>query len=438
MNALLAVASSGLHNVRILLVLVVILSLAAAMHLREQFANPRGHLLPRFARVHIAVGAVVVLCIAVLIPALLAWLAGCDRFGFLAIAVFISGVVLWAGSFRWMGWLAAAALYTCIGASSVGGIGRLRHVLESLVSGQAVAAAILLTGLGTLMIFLASRRLIRLNEEMFGYDPPSQTGGKVIAPVRIEGRGWLFRFIEAIKTFNEERDVARILRHARGASVSAWSRACRWQVGMPTGRSLWLFCLVAILVAQLLFGMLTEHSRWEWDSRALLLSTSLPWLILVPATSLALFYQRRQLIGHELLMPVARGAYFRELGWAALLAQFQLWSAAAVAIVLWWLIAAQQSAPVGTIMGVLAFTGLLQFTLFAVAVWLTRYPALFPLLFILALVGVVPLTGATTTIARWLAERPYATCAAGVALLAAIDFLLIWAAYRRWLTSDLI
>jgi hypothetical protein len=435
--ALLTAASSALHSVRMSLVLVLILSLAAAGHLREQFANPRARMLPGFARVHIAVGAAVVLCVAVFIPALLAWLADCDRFAFLAIAVFISGAVLWAGSFRWMGWLAAVALYFCIGASSDGAIGWLSRALVRLVSGRAVGAAIVFTGLGALMILLTSRRLIRLNEEMFGYDRPTQTGGKVGAPVRLEGRGRLFRFLQVLKGFNEERDVSRILRHARGASASSWSRTCRWQVGMPTGRSLWLFCLVAILVAQLLFGMLTEHSRWQWDSRALLLLTSLPWLILVPATSLAMFYQRRQLIGHELLMPVARGAYFRELGWAALLAQLQLWSAAAAAIVLWWLIAARQSVPVGTVMGVLACSALFQFTLFGVAVWLTRYPALLLLLFILAMVGVVPITGAGATIARWVAERPYVTCSAGVAILAALDFLLIRSAYRRWLASDL-
>jgi hypothetical protein len=430
------VASSAVRSVPILLVLVLILSLAAASHLREQFANPRARLLPHFARVHIAVAAVVVLCIAILLPAFLARLAGCDCFGFLAITVFISGILLWTGSFRWNGWLAAIALYIGIGASADNGINWIRRMRESLVSGQAVGTAVLLLGLGAFMMVLAWRRLTCLHEEKLGYGRPSQTGAKLSLPVRIQGRGWLFGFMQMLKGLDEEREVSRILRHAQCAYTSSWSRACRWQAGMGTGRSLWLFAFGAILAAQFLFWNVSTYSGSEWDSRALLLLASLPWLILAPAASLSQFYQRRQVIGHELLMPVTRKAYFGELGLAALLAQFQLWSAAAVATVLWWVIASRQSVSMATVMGVLAFSALLQFTFFATAVWLTRYPVLLGSLFVLALIGIVPITATAVTAARWFAERPYAACSAGAAILAALDLLLIWGAYRRWLITD--
>jgi hypothetical protein len=427
-----AAASDAVHNVRIALVLLLILSLATAVHLREQFANPRARLVPHFARVHVAVGAIVVFGIAVLLPILLAWSTGCDCFSFLATAVFISGVLLWTGSFRWMGWLAALALYFCIVAAVEDGVVWMNRAFTLLVSGPAVGTAALLFGLGALLILLAWRRLIGLSEETVGYGRTSQTDGKVDLPVSIQGRGRLSRFLQALRGLNEEKEVSRILGHARRASTSSWSRTCRWQVGMATGNSLWLFGLVAMLAAQFLFWTLSEYSRPTWDSNDLLLLTSLPWLILMPAASLAHFYQRRQMVGYEQLLPVVREAYFRQIGLAALLAQFQLWSAAAVATVLWWLSAGHQSAPITTLVGALAFSALVQFTLFAVALWLARYPALLLWLFVVALVGV----GAAATIARWFAERPYLTCSAGVAILVALDLLLTWAAYRRWLTAD--
>lgn len=429
-------ASSVLHNVRISLVLVQLLSLAAAVHIREQFANSRARLLPRFARAHVAVGAVVMFCIAVLLPIALASLAGCDRFGFWAIAVFISGVLLWTGSFRWMGWLAAVVLYSCIGTSSDDGVVWINHAFKGLISGQAVGTAALLLGLGALLILLAWRRLIGLNEEMLGYGRPSQTGGRVNPLVGIQGRGRLVRFLQVLRGLNEEKEVLRILRHARRGSTSSWSRTCRWQVGMATGRSLWFFALAAILAADFLFWTFSTYSRWEWDPAVLLSFTSLPWLVLVPAASLGQFYQRRQVIGHELLMPVTRKAYFRELGLAALLAQFQLWSAAAVATVLWWLIAARQAVPITTIMGILVFSALLQVALFAAALWLARYPLLFPGLLALVMVGFVPIIAAVAATSPWFAERPYVAWSAAVAVFAALDLILTWGAYRRWLAAD--
>jgi hypothetical protein len=436
LGVLLSAASSVVHDARISLVLALLLSLAAAVHIREQFVNSRARLLPRFARVHVTIGAVVIFCIAVLLPVGLASLAGCDRFGFWAIAVFISGILLWTGSFRWMGWLAAVVLYFCIGASSDDGVVWINHGFKGLISGQAVCTATLLLGLGALLILLAWRRLIGLHEDMLGYGRPSQTGGKVNPPVGIQGRGRLARFLQVLKGLNEEKEVSRILRHARRSSTSSWSRTCRWQVGMATGRSLWFFALGTILAADFLFWSFSNYSRWEWDPAALLSFTSLPWLILMPTVSLGQLYQRMQVIGHELLMPVTRKAYFRELGLAALLAQFQLWSAAAVATGLWWLVAARQAVPIATIIGILAFSALLQVTLFAAALWLARYPLLFPGLLVLLAVGFVPIIAAATGASAWFAERPYAAWSAAVAAFAALDLILTWGAYRCWLAAD--
>ena len=92
-------ASSVVCNVQISLVLVMLLSFAFAVHLREQFTDVQARLVPRFGRVHISVAAVVLLIIAIVVPAYLAWSSGSNPTGFLAMTVFMSGTLLWAGSF---------------------------------------------------------------------------------------------------------------------------------------------------------------------------------------------------------------------------------------------------------------------------------------------------------------------------------------------------
>jgi hypothetical protein len=405
--------SSAIHNVRISLVLVLILSFATAGHLRQQFANPRARLLPHFARVHVAVGAVVVLCVAVLVPLLLACLVGCDRFGFLAIALFMSGILLWTGSFRWMGAVAAIALYFCIGASSDDAIKWINHTFTALISGRALGAAILLLGVGASLVFLAWHRLTCLNEDMVGYDRPSQTGAKLTVPVRSDAGGRLYGFVQMLKGLNEESEVSRVRRHARRASTSAWSRACRWQVGMPTSHLFSLIILVIILAGEYSIWEISQDLRRE--PRSFLLLTMGPWLIFMPAVSLVQFYQRRQVIGHEVLLPVARGKYFRELGLAVLLAQFQLWSIAAIATVVCWLTTTRETVPMGTVAGVLASSALLQFTLFAATLWLTRYPKLLVCLIFLAFVGFMPILGTAEIIGQWFVDRPYVAWPVGAA-----------------------
>ena len=432
LRGLFIAASSVVCNVRISLVLVMLLSFAFAVHLREQFADAQARLVPRFGRVHITVAAVVLLIIAIVVPAYLAWSSGSNPTGFLAMTVFGSGTLLWAGSFRRMGWLAAVAFYVCIAHSSDDGVRWINRAFGELISGRAAGAAALLLGLGGLMIFLTWRRLVRFNEEMFGYDRPVQTGSGV--RIQIVGPGWQWgaRFLRRLEGLNEEREMARVVRHARGASASPWSRVFRWQAGMVANRPAWLCVIVAVLAAQLLMSAINGGAKR--DSMPLLV-TSLSLLIMTPIVPLAHLFERTRMIRYELLMPVERGKYLRQLGLAILLAQFQWWSAACSATLVWWVITGRQSASLIIIAGAMGISALLQVSLFGMAIWMARYPLLslgLPLLLFVAPI----LAAMMAAHAPWIFDRPYAACWAGAALLAVTSVLVIYAAYRRWLVAD--
>jgi hypothetical protein len=414
-------------NVRNSLVLILLLSFTLADHVREQFSNCRSRLVPCFARVHLVVAAFTVLIAGVVVPAWLAWLTDSNLVGFLAISLFMSGVMLLAGSFEWIGWLAAFALYVGIAASSDDAVRWISRPFGQLISGQAPGVAATLFGLGGLMIFLTWRRLVRFNEEMLGYGRAIQTG----VP---EGRGmWTYapgrvsRLLLAVEGWNQEREVSRVTRHARHASASAWSRRCRWQVDMVASRSAWFWAFGSVLALQFLFWAVYAGSNGE----RLLFFISFIWPVLVPALSLAGLSERKQSMCRDLMLPVDRRTYLKQLGESILLAQFQLWSAAGAATLVWWLIAARQAVSAAVVASLLTLSAGLQFTVFGGVLWIARYPAVLFLFIPIALIPAV-----TLLCAPGIEEHPYAALAAAAVLLAVLTVLMIRSAYRRWLVMD--
>ena len=70
-------------------------SIALALHMRQQFADSRSHLMPGFRRVHATVATVVILIVAVLLPAAVSWLVGLRSAGLVAVVLLLLSAVLW-------------------------------------------------------------------------------------------------------------------------------------------------------------------------------------------------------------------------------------------------------------------------------------------------------------------------------------------------------
>ena len=151
--------------------------------------------------------------------------------------------------------------------------------------------------------------------------------------------------------------------------------------------------------------------------------------------SVARWDQRTPTLG-ELLMPVTRSAYLRQLGGAAALNELQLWAAMSTVAVACVLVTGNDGPPLATILDLLVISGLSQIWLFGVAVWWTRCQSCLLGL----LVGLVAIFEPIVLIGMlWgglPAEWRYATWfVAG--LFALFGLLLMRNAYRRWWWTEL-
>ena len=64
-----------------------------ALHIRQQFANSRSHLMPGFRPVHATVAAVAILIVATVVPATVAWLTDMRSVGLVAVALTLFGAI---------------------------------------------------------------------------------------------------------------------------------------------------------------------------------------------------------------------------------------------------------------------------------------------------------------------------------------------------------
>ena len=136
---------------------------------------------------------------------------------------------------------------------------------------------------------------------------------------------------------------------------------------MTTGWSIWFWSLGLILGLRPGSGSFAEARPVKSPG------DSLDLLMFFPiGKSVARWDQRTPTLARELLMPVTRSAYLRQLGGAAALNQLQLWAAMSTVAVACVLVTGNDGPPLATILDLLVISGLSQIWLFGVAVWWTR------------------------------------------------------------------
>ena len=402
-----------------------------AVHMKEQFAHPRAHLMPGFRRVHVTVAAGVILAIAVVLPAALTWLLGLRSVGLVALSLLLFGTVLWMmlEPSTWLGFLVAVGAFALVTGSGTG-------ALQQLVSGQFEPQAFALLVFGAAVALRSVVRLARLNEDMPGYEIRVQwdwTGRGPMNRQAWSGRG---RLLPGLHDWIAKRQMARQTRHARRASASWWARVCRWQVGMVSGWSLWLWILGVVLYVHILHILIwwipTEPSP---TASRMLRTTSFVLTFMPMIAAMGTFVRRNPMLGHELLMPVERNAYVRQLGAAAALSLFQLWVGVNLVLALWWLLASPQPLQWAMLIGAVALSGAFQVAGFAVVVWASRYRSRW--LGALAL-GILFFAIMTLQM-RWFVSPPdqlphEILWVAGI--IAVLGLLITFDAYRRWLAAD--
>jgi hypothetical protein len=233
-----------------------------------------------------------------------------------------------------------------------------------------------------------------------------------------------------LKNWIKDKQMASLTRHAQRESVSPWSRVCRWQVGMLTGRP----AVLAGLPLLLYFFLLTWMTG---TTRGMpLVSFPIMFVSFVPAgfVGMSLWQRRLFVLPRESLLCVDRPTYLKQVGMAAMLNQFQLWLGMVVLLLVWWQWAASEL-PAIRIAYTLAFSALLQPALFGVCVWILRLRSRM----LVAIVAMVVFQVAVFS-AVFAGQMDIVSKGAVVLLVAAIfavlGLVLTWDGYRRWLVTD--
>jgi hypothetical protein len=412
--------SSASHGGFVLpLCLQLFLFIPLATHVRDQFSYPQACLIPDFRKVHAVIACVAAALVAVVLPTMFTWVAGWWSVGFLAIVLLLFGVVLWLTLLRQV-WLSLILFFAvCIG------IRPTLAAVHSLTSGQYETGAFMLLALAMAIVVLVGFRLWHLTEESPGYRFSNQTKG--VAKAGEEDRGdengslrifWL-----------RTHASLRLIRHARRAATSRWSRVCRWQAE-PASWSVPASTLTSIAAI----------AAWHWfhgtlDISGLWAPIALIACIWPPLLWPAAYTRKASAMSYELLLPVSRSAYLKQLGMAAALSQIESWGILNAMLILWWLSGLQARIPLAGALSVLVISALCQIWFFGITVLLSlAQPRMNPLIVAVSLVSLVPLLTAFVVfrpIGQWQIE---VMTLSGV--LAFIGVLATKAAYRRWLVAD--
>jgi hypothetical protein len=391
-----------------------------AVHVREQFADSRARLTPDFCRIHIAIASVAAVLCAVLLPAAFAWLIGWRPVGFAAITLLLFDAVFLA----WILWPALLAGWLLL-LTEPG-----RECVQQLVSGNFEYQAVGILAVGVVIALLGGIRLIRLNEDMPEYQLFNRNLASrrvVVIGSKVTRHSILLRLIFG----DEDKRIANLTRHAQRASISRWSRVCRWQVGMIAGWPVVFVCLLLLFVFCCL-AWITNRATPGSIAFAMLPATVLP-AVLAAGT---LVRRRKLVLPRESLMCVDRPTYLKQVGMAAALSHLQMWLGPTAIFVFMFFMVARQPLSVA-VASVLAISALSQPWFFGLNVWLLRFRSALPCLFgwmvsfHVLMVAMFVTEGGPAREGSW---RPIVFFVA--AIFAVLGLVLTWDAYRRWLVTD--
>jgi len=405
------------------LLLFTVLFAYCAIHLKEQFADSRASLIPGFRTVHGVVAIIMAIVFDVLLPGAIAPLIGWQSLGFISITALLFGAILW------LILLQSTALSLLIPVGYVSIFAEpIRGGLEQIVLGHNPVQAFALFGIGVALNIAGIVRLFRLNEEMPEYHSniPVYRGGRI----QISDRQW--RMFE--KSYSRgwrgrvaERRIANLIYHAQHASDSNWSRVRRWEVLNLTS---WSACLITI-------GFYLGFLLMNWFIDKEMQTTIMYSMATIFSASiyLGLLWNKITFLSHELMMPVRRDAYLKQLGINAAVIQLVIWGASIASIILVMFTSTRELHP-ELLAYAITLSALAQIWIFGLAVWLFHFRSIvlivvvFSIALILTSAPLAVLTSPLTP-TQW---RPLLLLVGG--LFACFGLLLTWRSYRRWMITD--
>jgi hypothetical protein len=372
------------------------------IHVKEQFAAPRASLKPGFRKVHGVVATIAAIVFVILLPGVIALLIGMQPIGLVSITTLLFGIILWA-VLR----LGRASIPLIIVGCIFTLLEPIRNGIEKIVSGNEPVQALIIISIGAILSITGIIRLFLLNEEKPEYHLNFKS------PID-DSRGW--------RRWFTNRRVVRMIYHAQHATDSYWSRMHRWNV---SNRIVWL--ILFFTISAKLFFTLNGHFN---DTINFNIATMLPILLVL----IRKYQEKIRFIAQDLMMPVRRDSYLKELGISIAFTQFIAWAMAIAASIVWIFIAAAKPNPDFFIYSI-TYSLMIQIWGFGVFVWVCSSRITLGLL-IFFIAAVLPLyfmlpfnaNAQIMIIPRW----PLIPGA----ILACLGLLLTWRGYRSLLVAD--
>ncbi len=391
-----------------------------ALHLRRQFGNAEARLTPGFAVPHFVVGAVVSLLVWVVVPWGQAWLADAQPWALIA-AYSVAGLSLAVT----VCWPKAMVL---VMAMPLGIAWDVLHHADSFSSrflkGEVPLLSAAMVALAVLAHPLAAIFLLRLSDHVFVNDD--------FLVERPRSEGVFGRWENLLLSFRDARVERRLARVGRG-----WWAIGRWRI--PVALAWSTLALVVACVLGLMGLAWYGTGNREYVIPVVLMASVM--FLLAPFGPWQL---RRQWLSIEMMRPVTRPRFFRELA-LALAADVVLWTSLISVIVIGTAgLLSDHRPPVSGIgrVGMIVVTSLVYLALlwgmacflYGIALVTLRFRYWIPLIFTLGIAWCIAFVVAAVNMQPTPREVNVLVFPATSALL---GLLLTWIAYRRWLETDL-
>ncbi len=392
-----------------------------AIHVKEQFADTRASLTPVFRKIHGVVATIAAIVFVIILPGVLAPLIGLPSLGFVSISTLLFSVILWYN-------LRPSNTFFLF--MVVGFIFMIHkpvfNAIVHIFSGKEPIQAFIIISIGVILSIAGIIRLFLLNEEI----PEYHLNIKKNMDGRTELSNLQWRKLDKSYSWGWWRRLVnrlgvRMIYHARHATDSYWSRMHRWTY---SNRSVWyaLFHATFLNLFLILIYFLTDGNF-------------LPGIRIGVATLVPIFLLNRQFneksrfMAQDLMMPVRRDAYLKQVGMSFATSQFIQWGVYMTVTVLLMFTSVAKTIPEFLIISI-SYSVMIHVGLFGLAIWTSSFRStLMNFLFLISAFFLVIFTFMSAfkpqmTVPRW----PLVLGA----LLVCLGLLLTWWGYRRWLVAD--
>ncbi len=380
------------------LFLFIVLFSCWSVHVKEQFATPRASLTPGFRKIHAVVATTAATVLVILLPGVTALLINRQPIGLISITTLLFGIILWAilrlGNIFFP--IIAAGLVLTLFVP-------IRENIEKIVSGNEPVQIFIIMSIGIILSITGIIRLFLLNEDNSEYRLSFKS-------LMHKSRGW--------RRWFASRTAARMIYHARHAADSCWSRMHRWNFLNRSVLSA-LFLTIFFKLLSTSVGHFNETVNFQG-------ATIIPLILLIYE-----FNKKRRFMAQDIMMPVSRDSYLKELGISFAFIQFIAWTLAIAVSIVWIFIVSAKPNPEFFIYSI-TYSFMMQIWMFGLAIWIysSRITPLYLILIIITWLSVEYMKALDVQMVV-----PWKPLILGV-LLALLGLLLTWRGYRRWMVKD--